>query len=191
MLLKTPTQQGSTKVVFIPRNRGEVFSAQGLVCAKKTSSAAVGSARPVVDSGAAAFGRNQKSWPMLPSRLNLPWKQGFQRVEGMGQPFTICSQATAGGSMQEPSVVASDVAVVHGVDRDSGVRACIGFPERSGFESEKQADFGQMSRLLEFVSLLMGGRKEGVRTRKATKYGRNPIFSDRNGSGLSFYPERA
>ncbi|HMX41154.1 MAG TPA: hypothetical protein PKD78_12525, partial [Saprospiraceae bacterium] len=29
----------------------------------------------------------------------------------------------------------------------------------SGFESKKQADFSQMSRLWEFVSLLMGGRK--------------------------------
>ena len=44
-----------------------------------------------------------------------------------------------------------------------------------------------MSRLLEFVSLLMGGRKGGVRTRKAAKYGRNPSFSERNGSGLSFH----
>ncbi|HND89686.1 MAG TPA: hypothetical protein PK971_15240, partial [Saprospiraceae bacterium] len=31
----------------------------------------------------------------------------------------------------------------------------------SGFESEKQADFGQMSPLLEFVSLLMGGTEGG------------------------------
>ena len=46
-----------------------------------------------------------------------------------------------------------------------------------------------MSRLLEFVSLLIGGRKGGVRTRKATKHGPNPTFSDRNGSGLSFYKQ--
>ena len=42
-----------------------------------------------------------------------------------------------------------------------------------------------MSRLLEFVSLLMGGRKGGVRTRKAAKYGQNPTFFERNGSRLS------
>ena len=64
---------------------------------------------------------------------------------------------------------------------------CLVTAQPSGFESEKQADLGQMSRLLEFVSLLMGGRKGGVRTRKAVKYGPNPAFSDRNGSGLSSY----
>ena len=66
-----------------------------------------------------------------------------------------------------------------------GVFGRVGVPFRAahfvtawpgGFESKKQAGFVPMSRLLEFDALLMGGRKGGVRTRKAAKYGRNPTL---------------